>query len=294
MLAFAAPALGQPPPITYPASRALPDVAAWLQRETPLQLGQVVDVGPSAITAITSVLPQGEPRGFLARASSEALAPQIISEDGVASWSIPVEVDCDQRLVRLGEMTGYRSRDLRTDGKVVREANPTWVKPIASAPLGSVIAALCDRDFKRPFAAKRYAAAKSAPTPPAPARSQVAEASPPPPPLRAAIAPPKAALPPKPQPAPKPETKAEPPKGEGGVAVQIGASSSKPEIEALLARFRKAHAEALGGLKTDVATVQSDGKTVNRALIQGFASNTEAGAFCKKLEAAGQACFIRR
>ncbi|MBS0361033.1 MAG: SPOR domain-containing protein [Proteobacteria bacterium] len=301
LLAFAlvaAPAFAQPPPITYPGSRALPEVAAWLQRDTPLLLGQVVDVGPSAVTAITSVSPMGQPRGFLARAASEALAPQIIADEGVASWSIPVEVDCEQRLVRLGEMTGYKTRDLKTDGKIVREPNPEWVRPIPSAPLGAVIAALCDRDFKRPFAAKRYAALGKS-TPAAPAPTRLAEAAPPP--LRAAITP----KPQKPEPAPKPETpakaetaKAEPvksegPKGGGSVAVQIGASPSKPDIEALLAKFRKTHGAELGGLSTDVATVESDGKTVNRALIKGFASNAEAGAFCKRLEASGQACFIR-
>ena len=308
----AAPAFAEGSSVTYPSSRALPEIAAWLQRDTPLQLGQVVDVGPSAVTAITSVSPVGQPRGFLARASSEALAPQIVSEEGVSSWSIPVEVDCEKRLVRLGEMTGYKSRDLKTEGRLVREASTEWVSPVPSAPLGAVIAALCDREFKRPFAAKRYAAAKAPPTAPAPAPTQVAQASPPPPALRSTLAPkipktpaPKTEASAKPEAPAKAETpktevaKAETPKGEGpkgggSIAVQIGASPSRADIEGLLGRFKKAHAGDLGGLTTTVTTVELQGKTVNRALIEGFASNGEAGAFCKKLEASGQACFIRR
>jgi hypothetical protein len=215
-----------------------------------------------------------------------------------------VEVDCDRRVVRLGSMTGYKTRDLRTDGKVVREQDASWVTPVANAPLGAVVRALCDRDFKRPFAGKKYAAAKPA-TPPAPAPTRVAQAAPPPA-LRSTLPPSKPSPAPKAEPeTPKTEVaeakppkseapKAETPRGGGTLAVQIGAAPSKPDVEALLAKFRKAHAADLGGLKTEVATVQSDGKTVNRALIQGFASNAEAGAFCKKLEASGQACFIRR
>jgi hypothetical protein len=78
------------------------------------------------------------------------------------------------------------------------------------------------------------------------------------------------------------------------VAVQIGASPSLPDIQGLLARFKKKFASELGGLTPNVATVQIDGKTVNRALISGFASNAEANSFCKTLAAAGQACFVRR
>jgi hypothetical protein len=76
--------------------------------------------------------------------------------------------------------------------------------------------------------------------------------------------------------------------------VQIGASPSLPDIQGLLARFKKKYSRELGGLSTSVATVQVDGKTVNRALVAGFASAAQANAFCKTLSAAGQACFIRR
>ena len=300
-VALAAPAMAQDFDITYPSSRSLNDVATWLQRDTPIQLGQVVDVGPSAITAVTSAAPMGQPRGFLAGISSEAIDPEILGHESIASWNIPVEVDCDRRVVRLGAMTGYKTRDLKTDGKVVREPDTNWVTPVSTAPLGAVVRSLCDRDFKRPFSGKRFATAPTRPAPTHQAPTRLAEAAPPPPALRPALAPAKAAPPPKPEAdaaepdMAKPEVaKADPPKGGGSVAVQIGAAPSKPDIEAMLARFRKAHAADLGGLKTEVATVQSDGKTVNRALIQGFASNAEAGAFCKKLEASGQACFIRR
>jgi cell division septation protein DedD len=142
----------QPPSVSYPPSRSLADVFAWLKKDTPINSAQVVDVSPSAITAIVSSSPTGQPRGFLATIASEAVNPEIVSHDGIASWSIPAEVDCDRRQVRLGAMTGFRSRDLRSESRVMRAADTAFVVPTPTAPLGAVVRALCDRDFKRPVA----------------------------------------------------------------------------------------------------------------------------------------------
>ena len=283
----AAPTASQAATLSYPASRSPGDLAAWLQRDTPLAPGQIVDVSPAALTAITSASPMGETRGFLANISSEAVDPEVPAHEGIASWSIPVEVDCERRQVRLGAMTGYRSRDLRTDPTVVRDADTSWVNPIRTAPLGAVIRALCDRDFHRPlagpFKTTPQKAAKAAP-PPVVASSPAREAEAPRPALRPMQVP--ASTPPA-----RPKAG---PAGGGGFAVQIGASPSKSDTEALLAKFRKKYASEMGALTGSVASLEVDGKPVNRALISGFASSAEANAFCKTLSASGQACFIRR
>lgn len=161
----AAPAAGQAPAVTYPASRSLTDVFAWLRKDTPISPAQVVDISPSAITAVISSAPTGAPRGFLATIASEAVNPDVVAHDGIASWSIPAEVDCERRQVRLGAMTGFRSRDLRSDSRVLRPADAAFVAPTPTAPLGAVVRALCDRDFKRPTPNGRGKAA----APPAPA-----------------------------------------------------------------------------------------------------------------------------
>jgi hypothetical protein len=287
------PAQAQTIPISYPPSRALADVGVWLQRETPIAPGQVVDISPSAVTAITAAQPTGQPRGFLANISSEALDPQILSHEGIASWSIPVDVDCDKRSVRLGVMTGFTGRDLKNDPKTVREADANWVSPTATAPLGAVIRALCDRDFHRPLTGKLKAVAGKAAEPARPPEV-VAKAAPPEPKAPRAAPALRPALPSAKAAVAAEAPAARPPAGGGAIAVQIGASPSKPDIEGLLGKFRKKFAGQMGGLTGAVATVQVDGKTVNRALISGFATNAEAGEFCKKLSAEGQACFIRR
>jgi cell division septation protein DedD len=293
-VAAATPALAQD--ISYPPSRALGDVGGWLQRETPITLPQVVDVSPSAVTAITTATPTGVPRGFLANIASEAVDPQILAHEDVASWSIPVEVDCDRRLVRLGVMTGFHSRDLRSDPRTVREADAAWVNPIVGAPLGAVVRALCDRDFRRPFdgkvkiaGARPTPAPKSAPAPktapPAAAPSAPDTETPRPPALRSTLAPA--------SPAPaKPKATAAGP-AVPGIAVQIGASPDLADAQGLIARFKKKFADDLSGHATDVVTAEVGGKTVHRALITGFGSASEASSLCKKLTAADQACFVR-
>jgi hypothetical protein len=209
-------------------------------------------------------------------------------------------------------MTGFRSRDLTSEPRIVRQADSDWVTPTSSAPLGAVARALCDRDFHRPFAGHSRLAARApkagpsipaAPMPvPPPADAAVATA-PRLPTLRTTPAPePSAEAPVRTAHAKSAETKTaetgasktKPPAGGGAFMVQIGASPSLPDLQRLLAKAKKKFADDLGGLTTKVATVQVDGKTVNRALITGFASNAEANAFCKTLSAQGQACFIRR
>jgi len=200
-------------------------------------------------------------------------------------------------------MTGYRSRDLKTDARIVREADTAWVVPTATAPLGSVIRALCDRDFRRPLMGRLKASAPAPePKQPKPAKPViVAKADPAPPALRPALSPPATPAEPAPakpapaQPKPKPAAPSAPaPAGGGAFAVQVGASPSLTDIQGLLGRFKKKFGAQLGGLSTGVATVQVEGKTVNRALVSGFASAGAANAFCKTLGAAGQACFVRR
>lgn len=290
-LGAAAAAQAQPLGVTYPRSRSLADVAAWLASDTPLQAAQVVDVGPSAVTAITSSAPTGEPRGFLANIAAEAVDPSIGKQEEIVSWTIPVEVDCEKRLVRLGDMTGYPARDLKSAPRVVRAADSVWVTPSANAPLGAVMRALCDRDFKRPFASGTKVASKppEPAKPPKPARAP----KPGPPPVVLTEAPPTV---PTPLTTAAAKTAKAPPLAHGAspFAVQVGASPSQDDAKGILAKLQKKFPDALAGFKTDVQTAQVDGKTVYRAVVSGFGGAADANALCEQLKAGGQACFVRR
>ena len=267
---------------TYPASRSLADISSWLRTDTPLVASQVVDIGPSAVTAITASAPLGQPRGFTAQVSAETLDPTIGAQDLVLSWSIPVEVDCDRRVVRLGAMTGYPARDLHTSPRVVRDPDPDWVGPSPIAPLGAVMRALCDRDFKRPLLGGAFRQTTSAKLPKAVTKAPEPASAPAPEPVVASTA-------------PTPKAKAAPKAGPAvaGLAVQVGASPSQPDAKGLMGKVQKKFAGDLGGFSTDVVNAQVDGKTVYRAVITGFHASSEATALCEKLKGGGQACFVR-
>ena len=287
--ALAQPAAPSTASATYPASRSLPDISSWLMTDTPLVASQVVDIGPSAVTAITASTPTGVPRGFSAQISAETLDPSIGAQDLVLSWSIPVDVDCDNRSVRLGPMTGYPARDLHTAPRVVRDPDPNWVVPSPASPLGyAVLRALCDRDFKRPLVGGRF------PTSTAKSAKAVAK---PPEPAAPPAEPTPAAAPPAPK-TPKATPAASAPRGPapaaGGLAVQVGASPSQADAKGLMGKVQKKFAGDLGGFSTDVVSAEVEGKTVYRAVITGFHAASEATALCEKLKTGGQACFVRR
>ena len=272
---------------TYPASRATPDLVAWLRRDTPLDPAKVVDVSPSSITEVASSEPTTQPVGFVAILHAEALDATIEKAEGILSWAIPVELDCPAHKVRLGAMTGFPGRDIRYGPKTIRGPDDDWVTPAPKAPLDNVLRALCERGFQRPLAADARIAAQAAP---APVRTPAAASPPAPPPAQARATP-------VPPPPPRPALQAVAPPAKSGstvaTAVQVGATPDTSEAKAILARVKGRFPGDLRGLKTDIVTVVLDGKTVYRVVISGFSASAEATGLCATLKAGGQACFVR-
>ena len=121
-----------------------------------------------------------------------------------------------------------------------------------------------------------------------PASAPVVKA-PPPAPKAAAVKPPvtpvaKAA----PEPAAKPSTM--PP---GSAGVQIGAFSSQALADKGWNDAAAVAPGASAGKGKSVEKIDKDGKTLFRTTVTGFASRTDAAAFCDRLKAAGKACFVK-
>lgn len=148
--------------------------------------------------------------------------------------------------------------------------------PPAAAPTAPVTAGPALRPALPPTAppaAPKVAAAEPAP-PPAPAKPIVAKPAPKP----------VAAKPAGPAPAAV---------AKGGAAVQIGAvSSTALADEAWTQAVRVAPGLAAGKGK-GVEKIEKDGKVLYRTAVTGFASKSDAAAFCAKLKAAGKACFVK-
>ncbi|RAK61020.1 SPOR domain-containing protein [Phenylobacterium hankyongense] len=155
-------------------------------------------------------------------------------------------------------------------------AAPVVITPPAAAPTAPVSAGPALRPALPPAAAPAAA-------PPAPQPKAVAPV---------AAAPKPAAVPPAP-PKPAPVAAAPAPKAGGAAGVQIGAFSSQALADK---GWNDAVAVAPGpaaGKGKSVERVEKDGHTLFRTTVTGFASRTEAAAFCGKLKAAGKACFVK-
>lgn len=109
---------------------------------------------------------------------------------------------------------------------------------------------------------------------------------------------------PTPAPAPKapaPTTPAAPPAkaptpapaASGGAMVQVGAFSSEALADAGWNDAMRALPDSAAGKGKRVEPVESNGKTLYRGYVTGFASRAEASAYCDRLKAAGRSCFVR-
>jgi cell division protein FtsN len=113
--------------------------------------------------------------------------------------------------------------------------------------------------------------------------------------------PPATPAPPKVAPAPPapvvaktpPAVPASTPAKASGYLVQIGAFSSAGLADKGWSDAAAISPGAAAGKGKKVETVDSNGKTLYRTSVTGFASRADAVAFCDRLKAAGKSCFVR-
>lgn len=123
----------------------------------------------------------------------------------------------------------------------------------------------------------------AAPKPaPAPVASAPVQKTPAPPPEKKV-----AAAEPKTAPQPKAQAAA------GGAAVQIGAVSSTALADRAWNEAVAAAPGLAAGKGKSVEKIERDGVTLYRTAVTGFASRSDAAAFCDRLKAAGKSCFVR-
>jgi cytoskeletal protein RodZ len=171
------------------------------------------------------------------------------------------------------------------------------IAPVASAPSPAVTAVAKPAPAPAPPVAVRAApvAAVPAPAPAKPAPAAVAPAKP-----AAAPARPKddvvalldakpEAKAAKPVAAPAPGT----PVAHGAAVVQFGAFSSAALAGTEWSKLAKAYPSEMTGKGKLVESVDKDGKTLFRGAVSGFASRTDAVAFCAKLKTDGKACIVK-
>ena len=296
LLAGAAPAMAQTS--SFPASLEREPLLVWLQRETDIQPAQVIAVTPQALTSILSTFPAGGGLGPRVVIRAEALSEEIRVRSGAMSWHVSLSADCEGRRVRLGETTGYPSRNLLGERKVLRPAETDWRTPEPGTALDHAWRVACEPGFAGPFqsAAVRVAQAESAGANPpravTPPKAMAAIARPEPmpqprpAPLVAAGSVPLIARPAPPVPVPI-QVAARP--RASGFAAQIGSGPSEVEAKRLFVEL----GPSVRGRPTWIETADVNGRTWRRAMVGGFADGPDAVRFCVSLRASGHACFVR-
>lgn len=253
----------------FPASLEREPLITWLRRETDVAPERVIAVTPQVATSIVSTFPAGAGQGPRIVIRAEALTPETHARTGALSWHVSINADCAAHRVRLGETTGYPQRNLLGERRVLRPADAEWRSPEPGTALDFAWRAACDPTFKGPFQAD--GATLSAEDPPQATATQA-------PASRETALPQPAAAPPRTSPS-----------ATGGMVVQIGATTSDAEAQALLAKL----GDRLGGRPTRVEKALVGGKTWYRSVVAGFEGAGEATRFCAELKAAGQSCFVR-
>jgi SPOR domain len=249
----------------YPASLEREALLSWLRRETDILPDRVVAVTPQVLTSVVSTFPASGADGPRLVLRTEALSAETFARTGVLSWHVSLSADCQTRRVKLGETTGYAARNLLGDRKPLREADGDWRSAEPGTALDAGWRAACEAGFKGPFqgADVKIARAETGKSPSAAPAAALRNRTP---------------------------VLTSPPPRAGAAVVQVGASASEAEAQALLTAL----GDRVGDRAAWIETAQVGGKTWRRAVVGGFADTTEAARFCAELKAAGRNCFVRR
>jgi len=293
--------LGTP---TFPVSMQRDVVSRWIAGSTNLPRNAALVFGPDGVVAILSNETKPGENGIRKVSfREEATQANYVTRMGGRSIAGVTDIDCRARAVKLASLTIYAGSNLQGREISHMGQRTDWRVPTPDRVLSRVVNGACGAG--RPTV---VAAAADTSRPAAGGLKPAIEA---PPALRPSLSPSV-----RPEPAPKPAAKAAPvaapkpdaPKreaskpsnargdngAEGGVLVQVGAVGSQAAGGQEWDRIARQNAEAFKGRSRQIAKASVNGATVYRVLVGGFSSRTEAESFCRTLQAAGRACFIRR
>jgi hypothetical protein len=255
-----------PAPLTPPYPDANDPVALgrWFGQTTHLPAASILAITDNAIFAAFPKHTSGP--YWTVDVRVESITPQSTEKLGGRSIHLRLNVRCDNTTVRLNFLDAYPGADLT--GAPAHRAPPNdWAQPKPNSYVADAVRLACDKTFQGPFAAIAAAAPKT---------------------------PPIAAVKPKPTlPATErtPALRTREPLA-GGYAAQIGAFSTAAMSQDAWRALKAAQPDQTRGLSNATTAVAVHGRTVYRALVEGFPSSEAAAAFCRTLKASGRPCLV--
>lgn len=306
----------------YPGADDPATVAAWLSQRTNIKPSAVVTVTPGLVVALVGktmpLTPEGPVRITL---REEVIAPAFIDAVGGRSSLMSMEIQCEERRLRMDERHLYSGPNLSGEAEV-SEPSTEWLRIPEDTVMDDVARAACEPDYAWPL----QAFAPAAPTV-AMAAQTVPDPTPQAPPAPAAVAvPAQAAADPKPETPPAPEAPAAAPVVEPapqpvaapapvvaeapapevsptkpadapptGVkyAIQIGAYRNTERAQAAWKALSTERPVLTQGHDFDVRPIKVKGKDLLRGLVLNFKSPEEGAAFCTALAGTGYGCILR-
>jgi hypothetical protein len=294
----------------YPAAGDPATIAAWLGERTNIKPSAVVTVTSGFVVAMvgkTMPLTPEEPVRVTLR--EEVIAPAFIDAVGGRSSLMSMEIQCEERRLRMDERHLYSGPNLSGESEV-SEPSTEWLRIPEDTVMDDVARAACDPGYGWPlraFAPAAPAVAMAAqtvpdPAPEAPAAQTTPDPQPEAPPTPAApVAEP--VLEPAPQPAvtpapvvaeaPAAEKPAEGPETSAQYAIQIGAYRNAERAEAAWKALSTERPVLTQGHDFDVRPIKVKGKDLLRGLVLNFKSPEEGAAFCTALAGTEYGCILR-
>jgi len=284
----------------YPAAGDPATIAAWLAERTNIKPSAVVTVTSGFVVAMvgkTMPLTPEEPVRVTLR--EEVIAPAFIDAVGGRSSLMSMEIQCEERRLRMDERHIYSGPNLSGESEV-SEPSTEWLRIPEDTVMDDVARAVCDPGYAWPlqaFAPAAAAVAMAAQTVPDPAPEAPAAQTAPMAPVAAPV------LEPAPQPAatpapviaeaPAPERQAETPETSAQYAIQIGAYRNAARAEAAWKALSTERPVLTQGHDFDVRPIKVKGKDLLRGLVLNFKSPEEGAAFCTALAGTEYGCILR-
>jgi hypothetical protein len=306
MVSLAAPAVARDAG-DYPAADDPKTLAAWLGDRTNIKPSAVVTITSGFVVALVGktmpLSPDGPVRVTL---REEVIAPAFIDAVGGRSSLMSLEIQCDERRLRMDERHVYAGPNLSGATEFV-EPSTEWLRIPEESIMDDVARAACEANYPWPLRdlapPAAVLAAQTAPPPqiaiappsPAPEAPVQPAVEPVPAPPETAPEPPAAApeTPTQTPPAPAVEHAEAPPPPGVRYAIQIGAYRDEARAQAAWKALSTERPVLTQGHDFGVRPIRVKGKDLLRGLVLNFQSPEEGAAFCSALAGTGYGCILR-
>lgn len=263
----------------FPAAADPASLATWLGARTNIKPASVVTVTPGFVVALVGkqkpLSPEGPVRVTL---REEVIAPAFVDSVGGRSALMSVEIQCEERRLRMDGRNLYAGPNL-SGQESVDDPSTEWLRIPEETVMDEVADAACNASYVWPLQAyaPTVVAEAAAPAPVEKMPEEKAQAEP----VAAVVEEAKADIP------------QEPSAPTARYAIQIGAYRNQQLAETAWKALSTERPVLTAGHDFGVRPVKVKGKELLRGLVLNFTSPQEGKTFCAAIAGTGYGCILR-